>query len=276
MKINDIKYKTANFKSVNLPGTRHYLLLPDGREFSLSTWKKDKYLAAYYDGKTMEDDKFYPETIQGQKERLLYWIESGQITIQSHLNKITMQNLSKIIENLINQSMYKQAAEVFLTHTETEFSVEFLKNDFHFSGDKEKRDIYKITFKRGSRKFTLKFGQSIANSGFYIKQGARVTNIPMEALAFSDQRIKSLGYKYNFLPIARLDTIHRPETPTPYDVLACLTKYEVGTFEDFCGDFGYDTDSRTAKKTYKAVKREFGKVCEMWTDAEIEAMQNIA
>ena len=187
-----------------------------------------------------------------------------------------MQNLSKIIENLIDQSMYEQAAEVFLVHTQTDFSVEFIKNDFHFHGDKEKRDIYKITFKRGGRKFALKFGQSIAKSGFYIKQGAKVTNIPMEALAFSDQRIKSLGYKYNFLPIARLDTIHRPIAPTPYDVLACLTKYDVGTFEDFCGDFGYNTDSRTAKKVYKAAKREFGKVFEIWTDAEIEAMQNIA
>ncbi len=30
--------------------------------------------------------------------------------------------------------------------------------------------------------------------------------------------------------------------PTAYDILACLTKYEVGTFDDFCSNFGYDTD----------------------------------
>lgn len=81
MKPNEIKYKTSNFKSVNLPGSRHFLLLPNGLEFSLSVWKKDKYLSGYYGGKTMEDDKFYPETIQGQKERLCYWINSGQIKI---------------------------------------------------------------------------------------------------------------------------------------------------------------------------------------------------
>lgn len=51
------------------------------------------------------------------------------------------------------------------------------------------------------------------------------------------------------------------EAPTYYDILACLTKYEVGTFEDFCADFGYDEDSRTAEKTYKAV-------CEEWTNVE--------
>jgi len=31
--------------------------------------------------------------------------------------------------------------------------------------------------------------------------------------------------------------------PTLYSVLACLQKYDVGTFEDFCNEFGYDTDN---------------------------------
>ncbi len=83
MKIKDIKYKTANFKSVNLPGTRHFLVTPDGTEFSLSTWKKDKYLSGYYGGKAMNDDKLYPETVQGQKERLCHWVNSGQIELKS-------------------------------------------------------------------------------------------------------------------------------------------------------------------------------------------------
>lgn len=34
--------------------------------------------------------------------------------------------------------------------------------------------------------------------------------------------------------------------PTMYDVLTCLTKYDPDTFEDFCSEFGYDTDSRRA------------------------------
>jgi hypothetical protein len=53
---------------------------------------------------------------------------------------------------------------------------------------------------------------------------------------------------------------------TPYDVLACLTKYDPGTFENFCGDFGYDTDSKKAEKTYKAVVKEWQGVKRLFGD----------
>ncbi len=63
--------------------------------------------------------------------------------------------------------------------------------------------------------------------------------------------------------------------PTSYDVLACLEKYDVGSFEDFCGEFGYDTDSRTAERTYKAVLKEYKMVCDLWTSDEIEELSEI-
>ena len=40
------------------------------------------------------------------------------------------------------------------------------------------------------------------------------------------------------------DSIYNREhhlTPTEYDVLACLTKYDPGNYEDFCSEFGYET-----------------------------------
>ena len=64
-------------------------------------------------------------------------------------------------------------------------------------------------------------------------------------------------------------------TPTCYDILACLTKYDPGDYEDFCLDFGYETETENefgrltrnpnAYKIWKAcchewegVKRVFG------------------
>lgn len=63
--------------------------------------------------------------------------------------------------------------------------------------------------------------------------------------------------------------------PTLYSVLTCLQKYEVGTFENFCGDFGYDNDSRTALKTYKAVVKEYDKVCSLFSNEELEVLEMI-
>ena len=63
--------------------------------------------------------------------------------------------------------------------------------------------------------------------------------------------------------------------PTYYDVLACLTKYDPNSFEDFCSDFGYDTDSISDKKTYKAVKNEWQDVSRVFSDSDIEAMREI-
>ena len=63
--------------------------------------------------------------------------------------------------------------------------------------------------------------------------------------------------------------------PTNYSILSCLQKYEVGTFEDFCEDFGYSEDSRVAEKAYKAVCKEYDNVCKIWSDEEIEELQEI-
>jgi len=49
--------------------------------------------------------------------------------------------------------------------------------------------------------------------------------------------------------------------PSEYDVLATICKYDIGSFEDFCSEFGYDEDSRKAERTYKACLKE-------WKDVE--------
>jgi hypothetical protein len=63
--------------------------------------------------------------------------------------------------------------------------------------------------------------------------------------------------------------------PTAYDVLTGLTKYDLGSFENFCGDYGYDIDSRKAYKTYKAVLKEWKNVERLFTPEQIELLQEI-
>ncbi len=65
------------------------------------------------------------------------------------------------------------------------------------------------------------------------------------------------------------------EEPTLYDVLSCLQKYYIGTFEDFCGEFGYDSYATASKKTYKAVVKEFEAMQRLFTSEELEVLQMI-
>jgi len=68
---------------------------------------------------------------------------------------------------------------------------------------------------------------------------------------------------------------HRGQEPTAYDLLETLTKYDPNSFEDFCSEFGYDTDSRKAYKTYLAVCKEWGKVNRFFNSEELEQLQDI-
>lgn len=129
---------------------------------------------------------------------------------------------------------YKKQALDFLEKTGTTFKIAYVGYGSYFDDDKEKkqsRNVYRFTFSRGKlgenyEEYSGKFGDSIENS----KHG----------------RVR----KY----------------PSVYNVLTCLTKYDPGTFDDFCLEFGYDTDSRRAEKTYKAVVIEWENVDRLWHD----------
>jgi hypothetical protein len=70
--------------------------------------------------------------------------------------------------------------------------------------------------------------------------------------------------------------IRRPRLiPTAYDLITCLEKSEVGTFEDFCGDLGYDTDSRKAEQVYNAVVKQSRQVQKFFTASELSELQEV-
>jgi hypothetical protein len=160
----------------------------------------------------------------------------------------------------------------FLASTNTEINVQFLKNDYHFAGDKDKRDIYQVTIKRGQRKFSFDFGQSIIKSQYYKDRIEGRTYTLNGGCRTGNYSIRDLN---KYVSGGMNVTLIKGEEPTAYDILACLQKYDVGSFEDFCSEFGYDEDSKTAEKIYKAVCKEFDNVCKIWTDEEIELLQEI-
>jgi hypothetical protein len=147
---------------------------------------------------------------------------------------------------------YQKQGQDFLTKHSIKMTTKFIEYGLFFVDDKESRDIFKVSFSR-------------------LIPGVRT-------------RTKDGGYTYNYKTTKfsirfgqslNDSTGNGDNKPTAYDVLACITKYEPGDFEQFCGDFGYDMDSRKGEKIYKAVCKEWQKVSSFFTEAEINELQEI-
>lgn len=168
-------------------------------------------------------------------------------------------------------STYEQEAIDFLKATGATIEIKFLKHGKHFDDDKEDRDIYAITIKRGQRSFSFNFGNSIAHSGKFLV-GYKMANntVRSDAKRFNDKKeAESAAFRAEM--IVNKDF----SKPGSYDILACLTKYDPGTLEDFCSEFGYDTDSKKAENIYNAVKDEYQNMARLFTDEELEQLQEI-
>lgn len=175
-------------------------------------------------------------------------------------------------------TIYQQTAIDFLKSTGVEFSAKFVKNGKHFADDKEERDIYEITLKRGQRKYSFEFGRSLNNSGNWILLGGYESNkqaIPANLIGENGQVISMQKLQYSTLYNPKCDKIRLRQAPTGYDILARLTKNDPCTFEDFCSEYGYDRDSIKALKVYEAVKVEYAMVCALWSESELEQLQEI-
>ena len=59
---------------------------------------------------------------------------------------------------------YQAQGKNFLRKTGTKMTVKFVKYGPHFFGEKESRDIFRITFTRDGEKMSILFGQSINDS----------------------------------------------------------------------------------------------------------------
>lgn len=171
----------------------------------------------------------------------------------------------------------KDKAQDFLNITNTTMHIEFVGYKPHFTGEKTKRDVYKVTFTRGERSFYVMFGQSINASGKYIIKDPYIKNIfGNDENVTNDDLIYRRGQinifsGYNGAVIKNKNYA----IPTPYDVLSSLQKYDVGTFKDFCDAFGYNDDSIIARKTYIAVVGEYKNVCMLWNEGELNILRQM-
>lgn len=88
-------------------------------------------------------------------------------------------------------------------------------------------------------------------------------------------RVEDMSYGEKVKAKNDLARLKAKAVPNEYNVLACLEKYDVGTFEDFCSEFGYDEDSRTAERIYIAVIKEYKDLTRIFTEKQMEELSEI-
>lgn len=147
----------------------------------------------------------------------------------------------------------KQATE-FLQKTHAEMKIEYVGLAVNKEWkEKEKRCLYEITLISPRDSMVFDFWDSIRNT--------EIRTMPFDA--YNVQANKELAAK------------KKAAVPSVYDVLACLQKYDPGTFEDFCSDYGYDEDSRTAERIYFAVQKEYTQLARLFTPEQMEELAEI-
>ena len=161
-------------------------------------------------------------------------------------------------------SEYTEQANKFMENCGATMAATFLCHAPHFKGDDETRDIYHITLARpgnGGFKMEFDFGQSLANS---------------KAPEYSNN-LTEYWRKYHWKHQWQVNGYggnhpqNKRKPPTAYDVLACLTKYEVsGDVWEFAREFGYEIDSRESfnrvDKIHMSVIQEYRDVCKPFGD----------
>ena len=170
---------------------------------------------------------------------------------------------------------YEKQAQDFLTKTSSTLKIELLKDDFHFNEDKDKRDIYQVILSRGNRFYSFNFGNSLNNSinYFVFMNGEK---IPFNTKQLAEDFKKKNRFAY---PQLKIEQNKNFKEPTAYDILACLTTYDPGTFEEFCDTFGYNdlplAKYAQTKITYDQVVNEYNKLVSLYSDKELELLSEI-
>jgi len=96
--------------------------------------------------------------------------------------------------------------------------------------------------------------------GFIIKQGR-----PTKEIQFNF---------WNSLHAKEQSEHGKSDKPRAYDVLAGIYT-QIESFEDFCSNFDYDEDSRTAERTFKEVQELNAKLETIFNEEELAKLQEI-
>ena len=149
---------------------------------------------------------------------------------------------------------YRTRVTEFLTKRGITYSAVFVPQSQSCNRDEAEPSInWKVCFNRGrnGKPFTTDFNQGIGNvPGWKPRNGRETINDHAERT--ERERLAKEEGTYRVGAYGRYQPLDPPDAAS---VLHCLimdaSVLDCDGFEDWCREFGYDTDSRTAEATYR-------------------------
>ena len=165
---------------------------------------------------------------------------------------------------------YTEQAEKFLKDAYATMKIDFQGRAINTAWkEKQLRNLYAVTITTPRGSYTFDFWDSLYNT-------------EMTQMTVEQYTLKHFRKHYEYMTYFEQGKVHtelarkqKEARPCCYDVLACLTKYDPGTFENFCAEYGYNEDSRTAERVYVAAQNEFANLKRIFDPEQLEAMREI-
>lgn len=166
---------------------------------------------------------------------------------------------------------YQAQAKQFLADSNATMEISFIGKEIpsHWLGETKPRNKYQFTITTPKGKYTSYFWDSLHNT---------------EVSEVSERTYAQQKYKASYDCLrshekakarAELAKLKANAIPTEYDILACVEKYSYDSFSDFCAEFGYSTDSISARGTFLACGEEYAGLRRIFTEEQMEKMREI-
>jgi hypothetical protein len=171
-------------------------------------------------------------------------------------------------------SEYTDKANEFLNSCPAEMTIIYAGTTPNNTwNDKEPRDMFSFVIKTQKGTMNGIFWSSIHNT--------RLRNMTLDDYCkkkYNRRQRDCTNYELNKAK-KELTDIKETAKPRPYDILACLQKYDVGSMDDFMHEFGYEIkcvkDMTDFINTYNAVIEEYKNLCRIFTPEQMKKLREI-
>lgn len=171
---------------------------------------------------------------------------------------------------MIMKSEYTKKTEQLMKTLNVAYTIEYDGIGINPNwNDKDKRTIYSVHLEntRGSMDFTF--------WGSILEAELRKMSMDDYCKIYMRSHYQDLSYAEKSKANRAYHRKLKEYEVDIYEVIAALQKYEVGSFSNFCDEYGYDEDSRRAERIYLACTDEYYKLKKMFTEEEMEMLREV-